>query len=134
LHPRFPWMPGLGVAYAGSRRNGAWAVPAGLLAAILLHGIWNGLSHYGAAGLVAGYAIMFCVLAVLAAILVADRRRLVGLIARYLPPYEATGLFTGDDIAMLGSLRQRRRARNWARAAGGLPAAAPLGGYPAAPT
>jgi hypothetical protein len=134
LHPIFTSMTGLGVAYAASRRHATWAVPAGLLAAILLHGIWNGLSHYGAAGLVAGYAIMFCVLVVLVAILVADRRRLIALIRRYLPPYEATGLLTGDDIAMLGSLRQRRRARNWARAASGLPAAAAMGDYQLAAT
>ena len=134
LHPIFTSMTGLGVAYAASRRHATWAVPAGLLAAMLLHGIWNGLTRYGAGGLVAGYAIMFCVLMVLVAILVADRRRLVGLIRRYLPPYQATGLVTGDDIAMLGSLRQRRQARNWARAAGGLPAAAAMGDYQLAAT
>jgi hypothetical protein len=134
LHPIFTSMTGLGVAYAASRRHATWAVPAGLLAAMLLHGIWNGLTRYGAAGLVAGYAIMFCVLVVLVVILVADRRRLVGLIKRYLPPYQATGLVTGDDIAMLGSLRQRRQARNWARAAGGLPAAAAMGDYQLAAT
>ena len=134
LHPIFTSMTGLGVAYAASRRHATWAVPAGLLAAMLLHGIWNGLTRYGTGGLVAGYAIMFCVLMVLVAILVADRRRLVGLIRRYLPPYQATGLVTGDDIAMLGSLRQRRRARAWARAAGGLPAAAAMGDYQLAAT
>jgi RsiW-degrading membrane proteinase PrsW (M82 family) len=134
LHPIFTSMTGLGVAYAASRLHATWAVPAGLLAAILLHGIWNGLSRYGAGGLVAGYVIMFCVLVVLVAILVADRRRLIALIRRYLPPYEATGLLTGDDIAMLGSLRQRRRARNWARAASGLPAAAAMGDYQLAAT
>ena len=134
LHPIFTSMTGLGVAYAASRRHATWAVPAGLLAAMLLHGIWNGLTRYGTGGLVAGYAIMFCVLMVLVAILVADRRRLVGLIRRYLPPYQATGLVTGDDIAMLGSLRQRRQARNWARAAGGLPAAAAMGDYQLAAT
>src|SRR5215471_7953113 len=108
LHPIFTSMTGLGVAYAASRRHATWAVPAGLLAAMALHGIWNGLGRFGAAGLVAGYVIMFCVLVVLVMILVADRRRLVALIRRYLPPYRATGLVTGDDIAMLGSLRQRR--------------------------
>jgi hypothetical protein len=77
---------------------------------------------------------MFCVLVVLVMILVADRRRLVALIRHYLPPYRATGLVTGDDIAMLGSLRQRRRARAWARAAGGLPAAAAMGDYQLAAT
>src|SRR6202035_912124 len=52
LHPIFTSMTGLGVAYAASRKGGApWAVVLGLLAAMILHGTWNGLSLYGPAGL-----------------------------------------------------------------------------------
>ncbi len=135
LHPIFTSMTGLGVAYAASRRGAGWRpVAAGWLAAVLLHGIWNGLSAYGAAGLVTAYLIMACVLAGIVAVLVADRRRVVGLIRHYLPAYTATGLVTADDIAMLASLRARRRARNWARTAGGLPAAAAMGDYQLAAT
>ncbi len=134
LHPIFTSMTGLGVAYAASRRGAGWAVPAGLLAAMVLHGTWNGLSLYGTAGLVAAYAIMFCVLMGLVAILIADRRRLAGLIVTYLPAYRATGLVSTDDVAMLASLRSRRQARAWARATGGLPAAAAMGDYQLAAT
>jgi protease PrsW len=134
LHPIFTSMTGLGVAYAASRRRAGWAVPAGLLAAMLLHGTWNGLSLAGTAGLDAAYAIMSCVLAGLIAVLVADRRRLVGLIRTYLPGYRSTGLVTSDDVAMLASLRSRRQARNWSRATGGLPAAAAMGDYQLAAT
>ena len=124
LHPLFTSMTGLGVAYAASRRRGGgWAVVAGWLAAMLLHGIWNGLSVYGTAGVLIGYAIMSCVLAGVIAVLVADRHRIVGLIRHELPAYAATGLVTSDDIAMLSSLRARRQARNWARARGGMAAA-----------
>jgi hypothetical protein len=63
-----------------------------------------------------------------------DRRRLVRLIRRYLPPYAATGLVSPDDIAMLASLRARRRARNWARATAGLPAAKAMADYQVAAT
>ena len=95
LHPIFTSMTGLGVAYAASRRHvGWWAVAAGWLAAVFLHGLWNGLSALGAAGLIAGYLIMSCVLAGIVAVLVADRRRVVGLIRHYLPAYAATGLVT----------------------------------------
>src|SRR6201999_3395373 len=53
LHPIFTSMTGLGAAYSASRRGGApWAVALGLLAAIVLHGTWNGLSLFGPAGLV----------------------------------------------------------------------------------
>ncbi|HMD95011.1 MAG TPA: PrsW family intramembrane metalloprotease [Trebonia sp.] len=135
LHPIFTSMTGLGVAYAASRRHvGWWAVVAGWLAAMFLHGLWNGLSALGPAGLITGYLIMACVLAGIVAVLVADRRRVVGLIRHYLPAYEATGLVTPADIAMLASLRERRRARYWARGSGGMAAAAAMSDYQLAAT
>jgi protease PrsW len=135
VHPIFTSMTGLGVAYAATRRGAGWAaVLAGWLAAMLLHGIWNGLSIYGIAGLAVAYFVMFCVLMGLVAVLIADRRRVVGLIRTYLPAYQATGLVSSDDVAMLASLRSRRRARNWARASGGLPAASAMGDYQLAAT
>jgi RsiW-degrading membrane proteinase PrsW (M82 family) len=134
LHPIFTSMTGLGVAYAASHRRAGWAVYVGLLGAMLLHGIWNGLSLYGTAGLAVAYALMFCVLIGLIAILIADRRRLIGLIRTYLPAYRATGLVAAADVAMLASLRARRQARSWARATGGLPAASAMGDYQLAAT
>ena len=135
LHPIFTSMTGLGVAYAASRRRGGyWAVALGLLAAMILHGTWNGLSLFGAAGLAAGYLIMSCVLIALILVLVADRRRVVGLIQRYLPGYERTGLVTDEDITMLGSLGARGAARRWARAVGGLPASAAMSDFQLAAT
>jgi protease PrsW len=135
LHPIFTAMTGLGVAYAAGRgRGGALAVALGWLGAVVLHGTWNGLSLYGTAGLVAAYLIMSAVLAGLAVILVADRRRLIGLIRRYLPRYQHTGLVTAGDAAMLTSLRARAAARTWARTAGGLPAAAAMADYQLAAT
>jgi RsiW-degrading membrane proteinase PrsW (M82 family) len=135
LHPLFTSMTGLGVAYAAARRHSSpWPVIAGWLAAVALHGLWNGLSWWGPRGLVAGYAVMSCAAAGVMIVLLRDRRRLVRLIRRYLPPYEATGLVTAADIDMLASLRGRRRARNWARAAAGLPAARAMGDYQLAAT
>jgi RsiW-degrading membrane proteinase PrsW (M82 family) len=135
LHPIFTSMTGLGVAYAATRRSGGWwAVALGLLAAMILHGTWNGLSLYGTAGLVAGYLIMSGVLVVLILILVADRHRVIGLIRRYLPGYERTGLVTDEDITMLGSMRARGVARRWARAVGGLPASAAMSDFQLAAT
>jgi RsiW-degrading membrane proteinase PrsW (M82 family) len=135
LHPVFTSMTGLGVAYAASRRSGGkWAVALGLLAAMILHGTWNGLSLYGTAGLVAAYFIMSCVLVALIYVLVGDRRRVIGLIHRYLPAYQHTGLVTADDVAMLASLRARGVARRWARASGGHPAATAMSDYQLAAT
>ena len=135
LHPIFTSMTGLGVAYAASRRHGGtWAVALGLLAAMVLHGTWNGLSLFGTAGLVAGYLIMCTVLGGLIVVLVADRRRVVGLIRRYLPGYEHTGLVTSEDIVMLSSLRARGAARSWARATGGLAASTAMSDFQLAAT
>jgi protease PrsW len=136
LHPIFTSMTGLGVAYAASRRgrSGYWAIAAGWLAAMVLHGTWNALSVYGTAGVLTGYAIMSCVLVGIIVVLVADRHRVVRLIRYYLPAYAPTGMVTAEDVAMLSSLGARRRARNWARATGGLPAAAAMGDYQLAAT
>ena len=134
VHPIFTSMTGLGVAYAASRRGAGWAVLVGFLAAMLLHGLWNGLSVYGIAGLAVAYCLMLLVLVGLVGILLADRRRLVRQIRTYLPAYRATGLVSSDDITMLASLRSRRQARNWSRLTGGLPAAAAMGDYQLAAT
>jgi RsiW-degrading membrane proteinase PrsW (M82 family) len=135
LHPLFTSMTGLGVARAAGRRpSSPWPVVCGWLAAMFLHGMWNGLSAEGPPGLAIGYAVMFCVAVGVMIVLVRDRRRLVRLIGRYLPPYKATGLVTAADIVMLGSLRRRRRARAWARSTAGMPAAEAMSDYQLAAT
>jgi len=135
LHPIFTSMTGLGVAYAANHRGHGWsAIALGWLAAVVLHGTWNGLSLFGVAGLLAGYLIMACVLAGLIVVLVADRRRLVGLIRHYLPAYADTGLVTPDDVGMLASLRSRGVARAWARETHGRAAAVAMSDYQLAAT
>jgi protease PrsW len=133
-HPIFTSMTGLGVAYAATHRNGRWAVPLGLLAAMLLHGTWNGLSAFGFGGLALAYAILACVLAGLVGVVIADRRRIAALIWRYLPVYEPTGLVTEADLRMLSTLRARRAARRWAWSTGGYSAARAMQDYQLAAT
>jgi RsiW-degrading membrane proteinase PrsW (M82 family) len=133
-HPIFTSMTGLGVAYAATHRRGWWAVPAGWLGAMILHGSWNGLSKYGFGGVAIAYAILFCVFIALLVVLVRDHRRIVALISRILPGYEATGLITGWDVRMLATPAARRHARNWALATGGRPAATAMADYQQAAT
>ncbi|MBO0774965.1 MAG: PrsW family intramembrane metalloprotease [Actinobacteria bacterium] len=133
-HPVFTSMTGIGAAYAATHRRGGWAVAVGLVAAMLLHGLWNGLSVFGLPGIAVGYLILLCVLAGLAVVIVADRRRIVRLIWRFLPGYGPSGVVTDADLRMLSTLRQRRAARNWARAAGGPGAAAAMRDYQLAAT
>jgi hypothetical protein len=67
-------------------------------------------------------------------VIIADRRRIVRLIWRFLPVYEPTGLVTEADLRMLSTLRERRAARQWARSAGGRAASAAMADYQLAAT
>jgi RsiW-degrading membrane proteinase PrsW (M82 family) len=133
-HPMFTSMTGIGVAYAATHRRGGWAVGLGLLGAMTLHGLWNGLTVFGLAGIVLAYGLLACVLVALIAVIVADRRRVVRLIRRFLPAYQASGLVTGAELRMLCTLRERRAARAWARGAGGRTAARAMANYQLAAT
>ncbi len=107
-HPMFTSMTGIGAAYAATHRRGGWAIGVGLLGAMTLHGLWNGLTVFGLAGIVLAYGLLACVLVVLIAVVVADRRRIVRLIRRFLPAYQADGLITETELQMLCTLRERR--------------------------
>lgn len=124
-HPLFTSMTGLGIAYAANRRGsqGVLAIIGGWIAAMFLHGLWNfGASlNIGPRILlvftlpsIGVYLILACVLVGLIVILVRDRRRIVGLIQRYLPPYGQYGIVTPSDLQMLATLSARRAARGWA--------------------
>lgn len=121
-HPLFTSMIGVAVAFAAQRPGPerVFSILAGWSGAMILHGLWNGLVSYGGfTGLVIAYLALMVVLVVLIAVVFRDRRRIVALIQRYLPPYEPTRLVTKDDITMLSALPQRRRARQWAKMYGG---------------
>ncbi|MEU6713289.1 PrsW family intramembrane metalloprotease [Nonomuraea purpurea] len=121
-HPLFSSMIGVAVAYA-AQRSGSERVTyilAGWTGAMILHGLWNGLASYGGfPGLVVAYLVLLLVLIVLIGVVFRDRRRIVALIQRYLPPYEPTKLVTQADIFMLSAFPRRRQARQWARLHGG---------------
>jgi RsiW-degrading membrane proteinase PrsW (M82 family) len=133
-HPIFTSMTGIGVAYAATHRHGRWAVAVGLVAAMILHGTWNALTALGLAGLAVAYVVLACVFAGLIGVIIADRRRIVRLIWRFLPMYERTGLVTEADVRMLSTLRERRAARQWARSTGGRAAAVAMADYQLAAT
>jgi RsiW-degrading membrane proteinase PrsW (M82 family) len=133
-HPIFTSMTGIGVAYAATHRHGRWAVAVGLVAAMILHGTWNALTALGLAGLAVAYVVLACVFAGLIGVIIADRRRIVRLIWRFLPMYERAGLVTEADVRMLSTLRERRAARQWARSTGGRAAAQAMANYQLAAT
>ncbi|MEU8249636.1 PrsW family intramembrane metalloprotease [Nonomuraea sp. NPDC048916] len=121
-HPLFTSMIGVAVAYAAQRHGPerVFYIMAGWVGAMILHGLWNGLVSYGGfPGLVIAYLALLVVLIVLIMVVFRDRRRIVALIQRYLPPYEPTKLVNRADIHMLSALQRRRQARQWAKAHGG---------------
>jgi protease PrsW len=134
-HPLFTAMTGLGVAWAATHRRGRVIAPiAGLLAAMVLHGLWNGSTTLGLGGLALVYLLDLVLLSVLIVIVLWERWRTVSLIAGYLPMYAQTGLVTPRDIRMLKTMRARRAARRWARDTGGPIAARAMTDYQLAAT
>ena len=134
--PLFTSMIGLGIAYAAMRpaRQGRWAIAAGWAAAVVLHTVWDDSLRAGAARATVAYVLLLAVLAALLAAMVADRRRIVALITRSLPPYQAPGMMTDLDVEMLASLHWRRIARQWARLHCGLGASRRMAEYQLAAT
>jgi RsiW-degrading membrane proteinase PrsW (M82 family) len=135
-HPLFTSMTGLGVAYAALHRGTARVVApvAGLCGAMILHGAWNFSTAFGLKGLTIAYGIDFLILVGLIVIVTQERRQTVRLIQLHLPMYAATGLVTPQDVHMLGNIALRRRARQWARMAGGTQAGRAMGDYQLAAT
>jgi hypothetical protein len=118
----FSSLIGIGVAYAAMspKGRGLWAIGVGWVAAVTLHALWNAALSSSLARLAIFYAFMVVVFAAVLVAVVTDRRRIVALLHRYLPRYVPTRVITDHDIAMLGNLRDRRQARQWARLHAGL--------------
>lgn len=120
-HPVYTAMIGIGVAYAATRRGAGRfaAIPLGYLAAVFLHGLWNGMATLGSLlGLVAAYVVVLVACAGLIVVTVRERRQLVAKIGYYLPAYGPTGLVSPQDVTMLGSLPARRAGRKWSKSVG----------------
>ncbi|MCB7136146.1 PrsW family intramembrane metalloprotease [Cellulosimicrobium marinum] len=137
LHPLCTALTGLGIASAAMTPRGPRRVLAplgGLAAAMALHALWNGATGFGVVGLAFAYLAGLGVLVTVVLVLRADRRRTVATVDRHLAPYQATGLVTPADLAMLSTLGTRRRARGWARRTGGPGAARAMRDYQQAAT
>jgi protease PrsW len=113
-HPVFTAATGIGVGLAALRAGVAWrsAPIVGLLGAMGLHSLWNTSAGVaGGAGFPAVYfTVMIPVFAGLVAIAVAALFRDRSVIQRYLQPELASWVLSAEDLAILTSLRERRRA------------------------
>jgi RsiW-degrading membrane proteinase PrsW (M82 family) len=110
-------MIGLGIAYAASRRgsSGYWAIAVGWVAAVVLNVLWNYSVAASTSRLAATDLFLFAALVAVTIVVVADRRRIVGMIRRFLPTFEGPDVVSAADVIMLASLRLRRLGRQWAR-------------------
>ena len=129
--PLFTSMIGLGVAYAAMQpwRRGRWAVLAGWVMAVLLHTLWDDSVRAGAARTAVVYLILLGAFVVLLVAMVRDRQRIVGLMMECLTRFQDPAVMTPDDVKMLGDLRNRRLARQWARLHCGLRGGKTMAGY-----
>ena len=130
-HPVFTAMTGIGLGVAARTTRG-WlrvAAPlAGLGAAMGLHSLWNtAVSSDAFAGVYV--LVMVPVFVALFVLVLVLRRRESAIILSQLSHYVRAGALNEADVAMLGSLRARRKARRRIKAHGGRAAKRALGDY-----
>jgi len=121
-HPVFTALTGIGLGFAALRSGLARRVlPAvGLLAAMILHSVWNTSAGVGGGlGFLTVYiVVMVPVFLVLVAMAVGALLREHRVLREYLQPELASGFLTREDLAVLSSLRERRRALRSAKRQG----------------
>ena len=87
----------------------------GWLVAVGLHGAWNLSASSGLAGFLSAYLPSRCRCSSAVAVLALLARQREGrLVARHLAVYANTGWLAPREVAMLGSLPERREAQGWA--------------------
>ncbi|MBB2945795.1 RsiW-degrading membrane proteinase PrsW (M82 family) [Actinoplanes lutulentus] len=127
-HPLFTSMAGigLGIAARSADRSIRWLAPiAGLLAAMILHGLFNLLPTLSAAtgeSLIMLYGYLGFMVPFFFAVVgfaIALRSWEGRLTERILPRYVATGWFAPPEVASLASLGRRHSARQWAKRVAG---------------
>lgn len=127
-HPLFTTMFGIGVYFALHRRSilgKLGCLLLGYLAAVLMHGLWNGSAMFGANTYLGVYVLWMMPIFALAIVLaVNSRRREQRIVAAKLPHMVATGLLTPVEASWLGSMRTRKAAVQTALRFGGRPARA----------
>lgn len=127
-HPLFTTMFGIGVYFALHRRSilgKLGCLLLGYLAAVLMHGLWNGSAMFGANTYLGVYVLWMMPIFALAIVLaVNSRRREQRIVAAKLPHMVATGLLTPVEAGWLGSMRTRKAAVQTALRFGGRPARA----------
>jgi protease PrsW len=125
-HPLFTTFTAIGVYFALQQRNWlakAGCVLLGYLAAVIMHGLWNGSALLGPGAYFGLYVVwMMPVFALAITLAVRSRRREQRIVAEKLPGMVAAGLVTPAEAGWLGSIRTRKQVVAAATGYGGRPA------------
>ncbi|UUU32838.1 PrsW family intramembrane metalloprotease [Streptomyces sp. CA-210063] len=119
-HPLFTVLTGIGfgvAAFSAERqRVRRVVVPVGgLLLAMGMHAVWNGSATFGEYGFFAVYAaFMVPAFGLLTWLVIWARQRELRKVREELPAYAAAGWLTPPEPYVLGSMRARRVAREYA--------------------
>jgi RsiW-degrading membrane proteinase PrsW (M82 family) len=119
-HPLFTVLTGIGFGVAAVsadwQRGRRVLVPlSGLLLAMAMHSVWNGSATFGEYGFFAVYAgFMVPAFGLLTWWVIWARQRELRTVREALPAYAAAGWLTPPEPYVLGSMRARRVAREYA--------------------
>lgn len=136
-HPLFTVLTGIGfgIAALSAERQHVRRVLlplTGLLLAMGVHSAWNGSSSFGEFGFFAVYAaFMVPAFGLLTWLAIWTRQRELRTVRAELPAYAVAGWLTAPEPYVLGSMRARRLAREWAGHHFGKPAARSVAEYEA---
>ncbi len=136
-HPLFTIFTGIGVGLAISARTRSVRLVApvvGYALAVVLHGVWNASTLYrdGMGFLIAYVGLMFPVFVTMIGFAIYRRSSERHLLAAAFDDVARRGLIPATDLPWLVDLAARRRARSWARHAGGDQAARAMREYQSA--
>jgi RsiW-degrading membrane proteinase PrsW (M82 family) len=122
-HPLFTSALGVGIGIAVSTRSPIlrWVAPLlGYLVAVLLHGIWNGSSFWGARGFLIAYAaIMLPLLVIVLALAIWARVREGRMLTAALQQTTALGWTRPEEIRWVAKLSDRMSSRAYAQRVAG---------------
>src|SRR5690625_1390188 len=118
-HVLFTAFIGLALGFAARRSPSHWltTVPLGWLIAVGLHALWN-LSAFSGAFFGVYVIVQVPIFSSMVAVMAWLRRRERVVLLQHLSEYGRAGWFAPFEVAMLTSLPERRRARQWAAGCG----------------
>ena len=132
-HPLFTATTGLAIGIAVSTRRPGVRILApilGFLAAVVMHGIWNGSTFWGGNGFLFAYGAIFLpLLVVILAVAVWARSREGKMLTTALQQVAQMGWIRPEEIRWIARLSDRMSARRYAKRVGGKPAADAVRAY-----